>query len=334
MAALNDTRPNYLDWVKRRDPDGGMAKIVEIMAKSMPILDDMVVVEANGPLHHRTTVRSGLPVGAWRKLNYGVPVEKGKTKQVNDVIGSLETYAEVDKMIADLNGNTAEWRMSEEKGFMEGLAQTMATTVIEGNTDTNPERFMGLAARYNSYSTAENGRMIVQSATAAATDVNSSIWGIVWDDSSVHGLFPKGMSGSAGLKVEDLGQETLLDGAGGYYEGYRTHYQWMAGLSVRDWRRACRIHVNNADIIPGGGSEILNLMADAYNNLYNPNGGRLVWYTTREVKTYLDIEAMQKTNMALGQQQQDNGGPCTTFWGAPVKFLETLLSYTEARIPA
>jgi hypothetical protein len=38
--------------------------------------------------------------------------------------------------------------------------------------------------------------------------------------------------------------------------------------------------------------------------------------------------------MALAQQQQDNGGPVTTVWGAPVKHLETLLSYTETRIGA
>ncbi len=331
MAALSDLRPTYLDWAKRRDPDGGMAMIMEIMSKAIPIVEDMVVLEANGPLHHRTTVRSGLPVGTWRKLNYGVPVEKGKTKQVNDVIGSLETYAEVDKMIADLNGNTAAWRMSEEKGFMEGLSQTMATAVIEGNTDTDPEKFMGLAARYNSLG-ADNGRMIVQSATASGTDVNSSIWGIIWDSSATHGLFPKGMSDVAGLKVQDLGEETLSDGAGGYYQGYRTHYQWMAGLSVRDWRKACRIHVNSTDIT--GATNILDLMADAYNNLHMPNSGKLVWYTTRDVKTVLDIEAMNKSNMALSQQQQDNGGPVTGFWGSPIKHLETLLSYTETRIGA
>jgi len=334
MAALSDTRPTYLDWAKRRDPDGGMATIMEIMSKATPIVEDMVVLEANGPLHHRTTVRSGLPSGTWRKLNYGVPVEKGKTKQVNDVIGSLETYAEVDKMIADLNGNTAEWRMSEERGFMEGLAQTIATAVIEGNTDTDPEKFMGFAPRYNSLG-ADNGRMIVQGTGSSGADTNSSIWGIVWDSNASHGLFPKGMSGSAGLKVQDLGQETLLDGntPTGYYEGYRTHYQWMAGLSVRDWRKACRVHTNVADVVTGT-INILDLMADAYNNLHMPNSGKLCWYTTREMKTILDIEAMNKTNMALAQQQQDNGGPVTTFWGAPVKHLETMVTWTEARIPA
>lgn len=333
MAELSITHPTYLDWAKRRDPDGAMAMIMEVMSKAMPIVEDMMVIEANGPLHHRTTVRSGLPTGTWRKLNYGVPVEKGKTKQVNDSIGSLETYAEVDKMIADLNGNTAAWRMSEEQAFQEGLSQTIATTVIEGNTDTDPEKFMGFAPRYNSLS-AENGRMIVQSATAAGTDVNSSIWGIIWDGRGAHGLFPKGMADKAGLSIQDLGQETLSDGAGGYYEGYRTHYQWMAGLSVRDWRRACRIHVNATDIASGGASSILDLMVDAYNNLHMPNSGKLVWYTTREVKTALDREAMNKSNMALSQQQQDNGGPVTAFWGKPIKHLETLLSYTEARIGA
>ncbi len=331
MPELSTTHPTYLDWAKRRDPDGAMAMIMELMAKATPIVNDMVVLEANGPLHHRTTVRSGLPTGTWRKLNYGVPVEKGKTKQVNDVIGSLETYAEVDKAIAELNGNTAAWRMSEEGAFQEGLSQNIATTVIEGNTDTDPEKFMGMAPRYNSMS-AENGRMIIQSATAAGTDVNSSIWGIIWDPRSAHGLFPKGQAGQVGLGIQDLGEETLSDGAGGYYQGYRTHYKWMAGLSVRDWRRVTRIHTNNADVV--GATNILDLMVDAYNQLHMPESGKLVWYTTRAIKSALDKEAMNKSNMALGQQQQDNGGPVTTFWGKPIKHLETLLTWTEARIGA
>lgn len=135
--------------------------------------------------------------------------------------------------------------------------------------------------------------------------------------------------------MQDLGQETLTDAVGGYYEGYRTHYQWMAGLSVRDWRKVCRVHLNATDIDgTTDANNILDLMADAYNNLHMPNSGKLVWYTTRNVKTRLDIEAMQKTNMALGQQQQDNGGPVTTFWGRPVKHLETLLDFTESAIGA
>ena len=52
----------------------------------------------------------------------------------------------------------------------------------------------------------------------------------------------------------------------------------------------------------------------------------------RTVKTILDKEAVNKSNMALSQQQQDNGGPMTTVWGAPIKFLESLLDSTEATV--
>lgn len=330
MAALSDLYPTYLDWAKRRDPDGGMAKIVEILALSTPIIEDMVVTEANGFLSHRTTVRSGLPSGTWRRLNYGVPSSKTKTAQVNDSIGTLEVYAEVDKLLADLNGNTAAWRMSEEKGFMQGLSHQMATTVIDGNTDTDPERFMGLGPRFDD-TTATNGRMLIESATAGGgTNVNSSIWGIVWSPEATHGIFPKGMSDKVGLQVNDLGQETLTDGAGGKYEGYRTHYQWMAGLCVRDWRQVTRIHIDETDISGATpANRVIDLMIDAYNQLQMPNDGRLVWYTTRAIKTYLDKEAVNKSNMALSLGQAD-GAPQTTFWGKPVKHLETLVNWTEA----
>ena len=38
----------------------------------------------------------------------------------------LETYAEVDKSLADLNGNTAEFRLSEDRAFIEAMNQAMA----------------------------------------------------------------------------------------------------------------------------------------------------------------------------------------------------------------
>lgn len=67
----------------------------------------MPFVEGNLPTGHKTTIRSGLPSATWRLLNYGVQPSKSTTVQVTDSVGMLETYAEVDKSLADLNGNTA-----------------------------------------------------------------------------------------------------------------------------------------------------------------------------------------------------------------------------------
>ena len=50
--------------------------------------------------------------------------------QVTDSIGMLETYAEVDKSLADLNGNTDEFRLSEDRAFIEAMNQAMAQTLF------------------------------------------------------------------------------------------------------------------------------------------------------------------------------------------------------------
>src|SRR6266704_3787458 len=154
MAILGATALTYADWAKRLEDNFKVATIIELLSQTNEILDDMLVVEGNLPTGHKTTVRTGLPQATWRLLNYGVQPGKSTTAQITDTIGNLETYAVIDKDLADLNGNTAEFRLSEVRGFLEGMTQQMASTLIYGNLGVNPERFMGLAPRYNSVSTA------------------------------------------------------------------------------------------------------------------------------------------------------------------------------------
>ena len=113
------------------------------LSQTNEILDDMMVVEGNLPTGHKTTVRTGLPQATWRLLNQGVPNAKSTTAQIVDTCGNLETYSVIDKDIADLNGNTAEFRLSEVRAFLEGMSQQVASTLIYGNQH-EPERFTGL----------------------------------------------------------------------------------------------------------------------------------------------------------------------------------------------
>ena len=113
MATLSSTNPTLADVAARLGADGKIdPNIVEMLNETNEILDDMTVIEANSFTEHKTTVRSGLPAGTWRKLNYGVQPEKSKVVPIKDTMGMLETYAEVDKALADLNGNSAAWRLS------------------------------------------------------------------------------------------------------------------------------------------------------------------------------------------------------------------------------
>src|SRR6267154_3066136 len=153
MATLTSTALTYADWAKRLDDNYRVAMIIELLSQTNEILDDILVMEGNLPTGHKTTVRTGLPQATWRLLNAGVPNAKSTTAQITDTCGNLETYAVIDKDVADLNGNTAQFRLSEVKAFLEGMSQQVASTIIYGNQHLNPERFTGLAPRYSTLTT-------------------------------------------------------------------------------------------------------------------------------------------------------------------------------------
>lgn len=327
MATLSTTNPTLTDVASRLTPDGKIdPQIVEMLSESNPVLDDMTVVEANGFTEHKTTIRSGLPTGTWRKLNYGVQPETSRTVPVKDTMGMLEAYAEVDKALADLNGNSAAWRLSEDRAFLEGLNQTMATTLFYGDSSLDPEKFMGLAPRYNSKS-AENARNIID-AQGAGND-NASIWLIVWSPVTCHAIYPKGSS--AGLHSRDLGEHTLTDAQGGRYQGYRTHYKWDLGFTLRDWRYAVRIcNIDVSDLAGGSAANILKLMAQALHRIPNLRMGRPAFYMNRDISEALDIQSMEKSTLALKTQELE-GKFWQTFRGVPIRETDALLS-TEARV--
>jgi len=68
MTTLANNALTLADWAKRRDPDDRVSTIVELLNQTNDILQDMLWVEGNLPTGHRTTVRTGLPEVAWRKL--------------------------------------------------------------------------------------------------------------------------------------------------------------------------------------------------------------------------------------------------------------------------
>jgi len=74
------------------------------------------------------------------------------------------------------------------------MSNDMANTIFYGNTDTDPEQFMGLAPRFNSLC-AENGGQIVDAGGTGAD--NASIWFVVWGERTCHGIYPA--SETAGL---------------------------------------------------------------------------------------------------------------------------------------
>lgn len=330
MSVLSALNPTLLDVTKRLDPNGNIDTVAEILAEQNEILQDMTWIEGNLPTGHRTTVRTGLPAGTWRKLNYGVAQEKSRTAQVTDNCGMLESYAVIDKALADLSGNAPAFRLSEDAAFIEGMNQTLATTIMYGNEGTQPEAFTGFAPRFNDQSAESGGNIITSAATPDGSD-NTSIWLVVWGPNTVHGIYPKGSK--AGLSVNDLGEDTISDGAGGYFQGYRTHYKWDAGLVVRDWRYVVRINYDLEDVVAAAtsGPDLMALMRKAMRRIPSLSMGRPAFYMNRDSLDALDLQANAKSTLALQTVEDGMGKLVTKFNGIPLRRVDAILS-TEAGI--
>lgn len=330
MSTLSTLNPTLADVAGRMSLDGRIdPQIVEILNETNEVLDDMTVVEANGFTEHKTTVRSGLPTGTWRKLNYGVQPEKSRTVQVKDSMGMLETYAEVDKALADLNGNSASWRLSEDRAFIEGMNQNMARTLFYGDSSLDPERFMGLSPRFNSLS-AENSQNIVN-AGGTGSD-NASVWLVVWGPNTLHTIYPKGSS--AGLQQRDLGEDTLTDANSGRYQGYRTHYKWDIGLTLRDWRYVVRVaNIDVSDLTKTGstGADLIDLMTQALELIPNPGMGRAAFYMPRKIRSFLRRQITNKVAASTLTMDEVSGKKVVAFDGIPCRRTDALL-LTEARV--
>lgn len=295
MATLATTHPTLLDVTKRLDPQGNIDTIAEILNQTNEILDDMVWLEGNLPTGHRSTIRTGLPVPTWRKLYGGVQPTKSRTAQVVDTCGMLEAYSVVDKAVAELNGNTAAFRLSEDTPQIEGISQELAQSLFYANEAEAPEEITGLAPRFNSKS-AENGENILTSASTPDSTDNTSIWLVVWGPQTVHGIYPKGSK--AGLEYQDLGEVTSenIDGNGGMAQVYRSHYVWKCGLVVKDWRYVVRINIDAEDLVKNAasGPDLLDLMGEATVLIPNLRAGRAAFYCNRKVATFFKKQVINK----------------------------------------
>lgn len=332
MPALSATHPTLLDVKNRLEPDGQVSKVIEMLNQTNEILEDAVWIEGNELTGHTTSVRTGIPEPAWRKLYGGVQPTKSTSVKVREGLGMLENYAEVDKALADLNGNSAAWRLSEEAAIIEGFGQKVARYMIYGNEATEPEGFTGLAPRFNDQS-AVNGENILTSAATPDGNDNTSIWVVGWGPDTCHMIYPKGSK--AGLQIMDKGHVTIenVDGQGGRMEAYRTHYKWDCGMVVRDWRYVVRINFDLEDVVADGqtGPVLRDMLAKAMRRIPSLNRCRPAIYMNRDALDAFDLQMNRDPLLQFKTQEEAQGKFVTRFRGVPVRRVDQILS-TEAGI--
>lgn len=339
MSTLGTTQLTLVDLAARMDPDGRIPKVAELLSQTNEILDDAVFKEGNLATGERVVIRTGLPTVYFRMLNAGVPTSKSTTAQVDEACGMMEARSHIDAKLIELNGNSAEFRLSEDSAFLEAMNQAQADAMFYGNPASDPKVYLGLATRYGTISGAGNAQNILDAGGTGSN--NTSIWLVVWGTNTVYCPFPKGSK--AGLVMRDLGEESVQDGGGNWYQAVRTLYQWDNGLVVKDWRYVVRIcNINVTDLAAQTGTqlttastEVIKLMSRAMDRIPNLNAGRAVFYANRTVYSFLRIMALNKSQGAVTIETAINqfGTPykLASFLGVPLRKVDRILN-TEARV--
>lgn len=331
MATLSTGQLTLADYSKRIGPDGKIDPVAELLSQQNEILEDVVFKEANQPTSHVVAVRTGLPSVYWRQYNAGVPSSKSTTAQITEPCAMLESRSHIDAKLLQLNGNSAAFRLSEESAFIEAMGQEMTSKIFNGNVGSDMKTFSGLATRYSSTSAGNGGNVIL--AGGAGSD-NASIYLVVWGEQTVFCPFPKGSR--AGLQSRDLGEESVQDASGGWYQAARSLFQWDAGLVVKDWRYVVRIaNIDVSDWVGVTGTQastastnVIKLMMRAIARIPNFQMGRAAFYANRSIKEGLMIQALEKSNSALGINQAmtqfGQNIQQLTFMGIPVRSVDGL----------
>jgi hypothetical protein len=350
MPIIGNQYSTYADHARRMDPDGSIATIVNLLSQTNELLEDMLVLEGNLPTGHQTTVRTGLPQATWRLINQGIGDVKSETAQITDTAGSLECYSTIDKDLAELNGNTPAFRLSEDMAVLEGMNQQMSQAYIYSNALSTPAQIMGLAPRFSTLNlaSAQTAKNVVDAGGTGST--NTSIWIVVWGKGTCHGFFPKGSQ--AGLQHKDLGEVTHMTAVGAssaQYQAYKSHYKWKTGLSVPDWQYVVRIANIDALLLTGNnaadiveyihrGLGLIKTLPAGQGSVQKTDAsdggqmsmGKTVIYCNRLIRTYLNIQASNKHNMQLSLSEYA-GKIQTNFLGIPIRTVDSILN-TEARV--
>lgn len=348
MAVLTSTNLTLLDWAKRQDPDGTTPIIADLLSQTNAILQDAVYIEGNLPTGHRVTIQTGLPTVYYRALNEGIPASKSKTAQVDEGCSMLEARSEVDIKLVNLNGNSAAFRLSEARAFIEAMNQKMATGMFYGNPKTDSKEFLGLAPRYSDLS-AGNAQNIINAGGDDA-DTQTSVYLVCWSDQTVFCPFPKGSK--AGLSQEDLGRYTAQNVGGvtgNMMEVLGELFNWDTGLVVKDWRyavRICNIGTDSTDTNDITGldgtmdpkaattyTDLIHLMAMAIARIPNTAMGRCVFYMNRTVFTGLMRIALEKNSSVLsiqaGLTEFGTNQSMMSFLGVPIRQCDAITNEEE-----
>lgn len=340
--------PTMLDVASRMDSAGDIMDVIETQSQTNDWAEDAPFVEASEKTGHEFTMRQSLPGGAWRGYNMGTGFSKSTTLKGRVGLGMLTEWSQCDAALLRHSGKGEAFRRSEDNAVIEGMGQTIARTLVYGNTTINPLEFMGWATFYNTVNTANayNAANVLDG--GGVNSNNTSLYLIGWSPNTMAMIYPRGSK--AGLTVSDRGDTVpAYDSAGNPFIAWTTYFEQEIGFCPMDWRYGARIanlDVTNVglagpnafDLFEGMGALTLRFpkTSKAVSGVVKTDapteasGHRRVWYGNRTILHYMYTQAMRNKQVLL--RLEDYAGIVTdNFRGDPIKLIDQIVN-TEARV--
>lgn len=322
MTTLAHTVPNIMDISTRYTSDGKPLPVAEILTKRKPVFNDIPWMETNTTNGHRIAVETELPNAVLRKLNGGVAPSAGRANNVVEATAEFASLGVVDKVLAELSSNVADFRVKKNGRHIEAIGQKFEDQFFNG-TAVVPEGFVGLKERYSSTSGVLARQVI--SCSGSGSDL-TSMFVVGWGGDAVYGLYAKGTK--AGIQHMDYGDELVSDGNGGQYPAYRDWFALQAGVAVEDPRcivRVCNIDLSDLEEAPVPGTDLIlvNQLIKATHRIERRESLNSVIYVNRDIYEWLDIQAANRTILALKHAELD-GREVTMFRGIPIRATDAL----------
>ncbi len=326
------TNLTLAELVRREDPDGGLADIVDVISQTNAIVMDATWIRCNDGSSHQHTRVVTEPTGAERMFGQGVQREAGVTEVVNEPTTIMSGFSEPDSSM--LRQQPEGWeaaRTKEDAFFINGLTKTFASRIFDGNRTTNPLQIQGINNRsdYNALSSA----YVFDNAggNASATANKTSIYFIQFGEKMVNWIYPRNMAPemteNSPITMRDFGEQLVLDPLNtsntAKYPAFQSWFELLWGIDIADPRmikRVVNISTSNIDGVDDFSFDE-EVMIDAFNELENGGMGAVI-YCNRTIKAQMMKRANEKGNAVFTADTEGEGPfarPVVRFWGIPVR---------------
>jgi hypothetical protein len=314
--------------VARRSSDPNAFTILETMAMTNTMLQELPAQEANDGTVHTTLRRLSYPHGEHRLYNQGVGAKSSQTEPIQDVISMLEAHSDVDHDQAVHSGNPAALYNSEASAFLVGMGMDQAEELIYGSHQMDPAVINGLAIRYPKV----DGEHCVD--FKGAGNSLTSAYLMAPGPQSVGLIYPRG-SKSVGVSREDGGliwAKDPRDGAGKKeFRAHRDIFKAQYGLFVAHPDAVIRVCNIPLDLTKDQRIELLELILKYQKRLTKGIVNNVLFVNQDLI--YQIERAGRESQYVVHPETDPWGRPVTAINGLRIREQDAILS-TEEQVAA